>query len=287
MSKDQKLIEGKTPEQWEKIFASRHEATAFKDDYTPTPAVWLIEDLFQSGGKLNFVLGQEKAGKSRFIRWQVAHLLAEQEPFGLRTEAEVKKVLWCGSEEGYDAFYTNIHRYGEVIKADTRDWEQRLVHIASADMGLERRDSRLAFEYGVLKHNPQLIIMDSLRYLYNAEENGGPELTAMLNAFRRWTHKYKYDMITNHHTGKLRDEAIREQLSTWVRGHTSISAVIDCAVALERFGKVDENIGQKVKLYRFGRHAPDVEPWVLYDRGRRNKNQAAASDLGWELEKKG
>lgn len=287
MGKDQKLIDGKTVAQWEAVFAARHKATAFDPDYTPTPATWLIEDLFQSGGKLNFVLGQEKAGKSRFIRWQVAHLLAEQEPFGLRTEAEVKKVLWCGSEEGYDAFYTNIHRYGEVIKADTRDWEQRLVHIASADMGLERRDSRLAFEFGVLKHSPQLIIMDSLRYLHGADENGGPELTAMINAFRRWTNKYKYDMITNQHSGKLRDDAVREQLSTWVRGSSSIAAVIDCAVALERFDKVDENIGQKVKLYRFGRHAPDVKPWVLYDRGRKDKNQAAATDLGWELQKKG
>ena len=117
-------LDGKTPEQRYKEFKKEHEITPFKHDYEPPLPSWLIKGLFLTGGKLNFIVGESGAGKSRFLRWCFAHLLDGQNPLGLESTA-VKKIVWAGSEEHYDSFFINLRRYGQLINADMTDWDKK------------------------------------------------------------------------------------------------------------------------------------------------------------------
>jgi len=273
----------KTQADWYKEFKRKHNMTSFKASYIPTPDKWLIEDFFLTGGQLNYLVGEAKAGKSRLCRWLVASLLSDKKPFGLRSEAMIRKILWFGTEENYNRFFTNLIRYGKLIGADTSDWESRLIHIESAGMGLESFANRQALIATIRENDADLVILDSFRYFHNAEEKGGPQLSAILNSFRRWTTKYGFDMIILHHTGKISYDADRSKPYTWVRGNSEITAVMDCMVAIERCGGELENNGSKVNLWRFGRHGPGSGSWQIEDLGLEDKNQPAATDLGWRF----
>lgn len=276
-------IGGRTVEELYAAFKKRHTVTMFDPTYTAPPARWLVEGLFLHPGKILGILGESNAGKSRFLRWLIAHLLSGKRPFDLRSDADLRKILYCGSEEHYDDFFTNLCCYGDLIGADMEDWGERIVHMEGSGMALEILDNRRSLLATVAYHDAELVILDSLRYFHSTEEKGSPALTAMINDLRRWTNRYRFSLLPVHHTGKLSVESDRSKIYTWVRGDSHIAAAMDSIVALERFATKEKigNAGSKVKLYRFGRHAPTTKPWTVTDLGRSDEHQPQATDLGW------
>ena len=192
--------------------------------------------------------------------------------------------MWVLGEETVRNMQWRVTRYAELLGIDPEELKSQIIWVEGANMGLDRADKRNALLAAIMTIKPDLVILDPLRRLHSAGEQGSDQaMSAMLNAFREWTKKLGFDLLVIHHTGKLSIDANLDEISTWARGTSDLAAILDSAIFLHRYGKELPNAGSEVTLHRGGRHAPDKVLWYLADHGRADKDEPAKSDLGWSL----
>ncbi len=263
-------------------FKANHPISKYDSVKEWPPELWLVEDMFLGGGRVNFVLGKDKSGKSRFTLWLAAHMLAGMSPFGLRVDKIPKRIMWILGEEHQRTMTWRLTRYAELLGADPKPWHDKMLWVQGAGMALERQDRRYELEAAILAEDVDLLVIDPFTRVHNADENGGPAMKAILNTLRHWTQAHEWDILIQHHTGKVAFDADWTQIGTWTRGTSDIAAILDSAIMLQRFGDQDSNGGSDVNILRGGRHAPDDVKWSVKDLGRSDKDMPAQTDLGWE-----
>jgi len=210
-------------------------------------------------------------------------MLADLRPFGLRVDKPPKKILWVLGEESIRNSQWRLTRYAELLGVDPKDWIGRIAWMPGAGMSLERGDKRSGLVAAIVAEKADLVVIDPLRRVHNAAESQDRQFDTVLNAFREWTQQLDIDILVQHHTGKVGEDADWGQIATWARGTSDIAGILDSACYVQRYGPEDKDGGSRVKLLRGGRHAPDDKKWILYDMGREDKDRPSQTDKGWKM----
>lgn len=233
---------------------------------------WLVDKFWLQHG-INLVLGPEKTGKSRFIGWLLARMLAlpNGAPVLYDSNGEVfsahqgfRKILYLNAEEQAEDVMARVNAYARHLGWEPRDdWP---IHcVPAAGMQLQKASEREEFEKAFLvKQEYDVIILDPLRRVHAANENSNSDMAPLHNDIRRWSQSYKQSWTIVHHSPKFREDDDLERIATWCRGNTDLAGLADGATMIRSLGGTQTQQLRAVK--RMGRFAPQ-EDVVLLDSG--------------------
>lgn len=219
-------------------------------DAPSVPIHWLVPGFIMEG-KVNFMFGPEKAGKSRFLRWLLANGFLNREVYGLPHRSP-RRLLYLAGEEMPQDITSDLME--SVMAAGGRkdevDWGERITLVQAAGMRLDDPAQRAWIKSELIDGGYDMLIIDPLRRVHAARESDNDEMAHLSNAFRSWSNELGVTILVLHHTGKLDEEDDLERIATWSRGATDLASVLDWATFLMRSGE------RFVKVRRGGRAAP-------------------------------
>jgi RecA-family ATPase len=241
------------------------------------PVPWLVEGLWLKG-KINFILGPEKTGKSRLLAWLLAQAFGRPigSPMldgGLWKHYGLGNVLYLNAEETVEDVVPRIYGYADALGLTLPD-ELPLTLISETAVGLNLhvpRERQVFTERFVANDKYNTIIIDPLRQVHGAAENSNDEMAPLCEAFRGWTNHYGKSLLAAHHSGHWRDDADLSRIATWCRGATALPAIMDAATLIRTTTETQEYairevrrkgrmpMCQNLELYDFGEPAPDKQ----------------------------
>ena len=240
------------------------------------PVPWLIEGLWLKG-KINFILGPEKTGKSRLLAWILANCFAR--PPGSPTLDKMWRhnglgnVLYLNAEETIEDVVPRIYGYGDALGGGlVLPDELPLTVIAETAVGLNLhvpKERQVFEERFVASGKYNTIIIDPLRQVHGAKESSNDEMAPLCEALRGWTNRYGVSLVGVHHAGHWREDADLSRIATWCRGATALPAILDAATMIRTIVDTEEYsmrevrrkgrmpMLQNLEVYDFGEPAPD------------------------------
>jgi len=248
----------------------------------------MVEGLFMTGGKINFITGQSKSGKSRFMIWMLVHMMEgvpiwqdSHDPWRTR---QPNKIIWLLGEERQQDIERRIQRYADVMDFDWTLWPTEIIFIEATGLGLDRDDTQASLERMVREQRPDLIIGDPFRRLHDAAENSNDDMKGITTFMRIMANKYNIDWWMIHHTGMIYENQRFElaNINFWFRGATDVPSIVDGACFLWRNESVaGSNSAATVQLFRGGR----AGEWKvnIEDRGMIDIKRPLDTDRGWCL----
>lgn len=242
------------------------------------PVPWLIEGLWLRG-KINFILGPEKTGKSRLLAWILANCFAR--PPGQPMLANIWRhtglgnVLYLNAEETIEDVVPRIYGYGDnfgggLVLPD----KLPLTVIAETAVGLNLhipRERQVFEERFVASGKYQTIIIDPLRQVHGAKESSNDEMAPLCEALRAWTNQYGVSIVGAHHAGHWREDADLSRIATWCRGATALPAILDAATMIRTTLDTAEYSVREIR--RKGR-MPMLQNLNILDYGEPEKGKA-------------
>lgn len=229
----------------------------FSSDVVIKPIPWTIRGMWQLG-KINFMFGAEKAGKSRLLNWLLVNLFTQPNVFDLAIDHVPKRILYLAGEEPTEEINARMLRYAAFAGVAPRSFIPSISFIQASGMKLNFHSYRLWLEQLLLDGGYDMLVADPLRRLHDGDENDNSVMSAIFNDMRRWSNNYGITQVILHHTGKLSDDADLDRIATWSRGASDLAAILDTAAFVQRLS------AQRVKVLRAGRFAP-LPPLTLAD----------------------
>jgi RecA-family ATPase len=238
----------------------------------PKDIPWLVDGLILRGG-ITAVLGPEKTGKSRFLGWLLAQMLAE--PLGssvlhreggqpLAWHSGFRKVLYLNAEEQATDVMARVNAYARRLGLSPRD-DWPITCVSAAGMQLQRQVERNEFEKEFLANREfDVVIVDPLRRIHAGNENDNSQMAGLHNDLRRWSQQYNQTWTVVHHSPKFREDDDMERIATWSRGNTDLVTLLDGAIMLRTLGG-SQGMMRRV-LKRSGRFPPEAD-LTLHDHG--------------------
>jgi RecA-family ATPase len=224
------------------------------------PEIWLVDNLWLGGGKINGLFGPEKAGKSRFLCWALVNMIAGYPPLaGMNVDNPPQHVLYMRGEESEKQIVERIDHYGAMQGLSTMGWP--ITYMSAANFHMEWSGYTDPLLEIITRLGIDLVIMEPLRRLHGGAEGDNDEMSKIHNLWREWTDNHGINILFTHHTGKLSDGADMTRIATWSRGASDLAAILDSATFLHRHGQSMEGLGH-VRLLRAGRFAPLPERMI-------------------------
>lgn len=234
------------------------------------PVPWLIEGLWLKG-KINFILGPEKSGKSRLMAWILANCFGT--PPGtpvldgqLWKHNGLGNVLYLNAEETVEDVVPRIYGYADALGLVLPD-ELPLTVIAETAVGLNLhvpRERQVFEERFVKSKKYDTIYIDPLRQVHGAKESSNDEMAPLCEALRAWTNNYGVTLVGTHHAGHWREDADLSRIATWCRGATALPAILDAATMIRTLVDTEEYSVREIR--RKGR-MPILQTLELHDFG--------------------
>jgi RecA-family ATPase len=244
-------------------FAQRFPRVRHDPHAVPPPVPWLVDGLWLRG-KINALLGPEKAGKSRLIGHVLTHMLAHPAGGPVLWRADrggpccwhhgFTRVLYLNAEEREEDVQARVNETARHNGIEPRaDWP--IDYVNAAGMQLHRAEERAAFERTwLVKREYDLIVLDPLRRVHGGDENNNSAMAPFHNDLRRWSNLYNVALLIVHHTPKLREDDDMNRIATWSRGATDLPSLLDGATMLRHAGSAADH--QVRMLKRLGRFPP-------------------------------
>lgn len=249
------------------FFRDLHPMVGMDPDAPVIPIHWLVPGIMMEG-KINMMFGPEKSGKSRWLRWMLAHMFYGKQLYGNPTHL-TGRVLYLAGEEQPNEITAGIMRNVKLLGLDPKavDWQDKVTYVAAAGMRLDRHDQRNWIRHELETGPYDNLIIDPLRRVHAAHENDNDEMSLINNALREWSNSLGTTILIIHHTGKLREEDDDNRIATWSRGATDVASVLDWASYVTRLDQTT------VRIRRAGRASPrgdlsvldqgEGKPWIL------------------------
>lgn len=253
-------------------YQERYKRMTWDANAKPRPVPWLVDNLMLRSG-ITAVLGPEKSGKSRFLGWLLAHMLAQ--PRGgpvLYTSTGsiyaghtgIGKILYLNAEEQAVDVMARINAYARAQGYEPQD-DWPIVCVAASGMQLQRSNERAEFEREFLASREfDWVIADPLRRIHAGDENSNSSMAPLHNDIRRWTNQYQQRWTLVHHSPKFREDDDLERMATWSRGNTDLVTLLDGAIMMRSLGGNKQVQRRSVK--RMGRFPPQ-DDLLLLDAG--------------------
>lgn len=257
-----------------RAFAERYPLVDWDKDAKPKPLPWLVDGFWLKHG-ITAVLGPEKSGKSRFIGYLLARMLAAPEgsPVLMYNKGGIycghtgfRKVLYLNAEEETADVMARVNSYARNLGLEPRDdWPIKCVNAAGMQLqtALERREFEAEW---LVDREFDFVVLDPLRRVHGGNENDNSQMAPLHNDIRRWTQVFKITWLLVHHTGHLSDEDDLERIATWSRGNTDLPSLLDGATCLRTIGGAKVAGQQLRSCKRMGRFPP-LDDLVLVDSG--------------------
>lgn len=248
-------------------FAHRFPGMQHSASAVPAPVPWLVDGLWLKG-KLTALLAPEKTGKSRFIAFLLAQMLATpqggpvmltQGGYPFWQHHGFKKILYLNAEEREVDVQARINILARAQGLEPRD-DWPITYVNAAGMQLQKPDDRKAFEELYLApREHDVLIIDPLRRVHTGDENNNSAMAPLHNDLRRWSNHYDLTQIVVHHTPKLGEDADLNRLATWSRGATDFATLVDGANMLWTTAAASDHSVKMLK--RMGRFPmlPDLQ----------------------------
>lgn len=244
-------------------------------DMVPVPRVWHAPGLIMAG-KINGLFGAEKAGKSRFLRFLMAHVYSGSPVLGEPTLAFDKTLYLAGEEtdaEVVDDLRTTFTRVGLDYRAV--DWPETIHFVSASGMRLDQPQTRDWLQNLIVREGYKTLVIDPLRRVHGGRESDNDEMSRITNALRDWSNSAGLTIVLVHHTGKLGIDEDETRIATWSRGATDLPTILDWAVYMRRQVRRGQDL---VVIQRSGR-AKKWDPFTLVDLGE--------EPPGWAIHQEG
>jgi len=238
-------------------------------DYDPDmedePVRWLIDGIWQLG-KINGMAGFEKSGKSRLLCWLLAGMYAGKV---FSRAALPRKVGYLCGEETIPTANSRLKRYAKLLDVEAF---MDIKFMNAPAMGLESKQRRHELLKSLLEAKRDMLVIDPLRRVHNADEDKSTVMSPIYNDIRQWSNKYNMTIVLLHHTPKIDVLTDMTRIASWFRGSTDLAAILDTAQYVDRQSK------KRIQVLREGRFPP-MDPLSIEDLGGRDVND----DRGFRL----
>lgn len=231
-------------------FRQLHPFSPMDPSAPPTPVSWHVPGVLMRG-RINFMFGPEKAGKSRFLRYVLAHMMYDRPLWGSqRCSAPARTLYLAGEEQPNDltaGLMASVRAIGS--KPGELDWAKRFTIVQAAGMRLDKNDVRQWLKQEIVKGGYDCLMIDPLRRVHGGSESNNDEMAYVSNALRDWSNSLGLTILVIHHTGKLQEDTDLDRIANWSRGASDIASVLDWATFLTRSNG-------DITIRRDGRAAP-------------------------------
>ena len=245
-------------------FLERFPIRPYDHTILPKPKVWVIECLWLKS-RVNGFFGPEKAGKSRLMCWLLACLYSGK-PSGMtfQMREKPKRILYLAGEEDMEDIVGRMQSYLKYLKAPALE-DLPIDFMQAAGMGLESEQQRDDLEAIMISGKYDMLFIEPLRRVHNADENSNNDMARLMNRFRHWA-DIGITIVFCHHTGKA--DASRgvdmTRMANWGRGASDVATICDAGAYLQEIGKIGET--RTLKLMRDGRFRT-TEDMIIIDTG--------------------
>jgi archaellum biogenesis ATPase FlaH len=206
---------------------------------TPPEVPWLVEPLLVRG-YVTLLAGREGEGKSFLAQALSMAVASGGTVAGL--SARRGKVLVIDAENSQD----EIHRRLRGLGLSPEDAHNLAMYEA---VGLNLRRSLAELDRLLGVHRPDLLVLDSLRAIWQGDENSSAEVAPMLDGLRNLCHQHEFAALVLHHSPKN---------DSGFRGSTAIAAAAELWFLLGR-APDDPDRGRRFVECRKSRPAPEAE----------------------------
>lgn len=267
------------PDTWRTRLDEVFKVEPMDPDMVAEPKSWHVDGLLMEH-KITGIFGAEKAGKSRLLRWLLAHAYAQQPIFGHPTKTLGKTLYMLGEETAADVV-SGLRVSCELASLDYQDipWSDLIQFMPSSGMRLDQPQPRAWMADMLRDGKYQALVIDPLRRVHGGKETSNDDMALITNALRDWTNRLGLSVILIHHTGKISPDDDETRIATWSRGATDLPTILDWAFYVKRF-RGQTKASDQVIVQRTGRDAKrdplrlvdygDVAPgWTLAKAGMR------------------
>jgi len=229
------------------------------------PKSWHVDGLLMAG-KITGIFGAEKAGKSRLLRWLLAHAYGEMPIFGQPTKSLGKTLYLLGEETAADVVAgLRVTCQLADIDYDKVPWREAIHFMDASGMRLDQPQPRAWMADMLADNHFSALVIDPLRRVHGGKETSNDDMALISNALRDWTNRLALSVILIHHTGKIGPDDDETRIATWSRGATDLPAILDWAFYVKRF-RGQTQASDQVIIQRTGRDAKR-DPLRLIDYG--------------------
>lgn len=233
----------------------------YRPDSQLPPTHWWLKPWLMAG-KINFVFGPEKSGKSRLLAWLLASWFVKKSTLPAELYEGPKRIMYLAGEELPEEVEARLRQYIKLLGGDPAT-PLPIVFISASGMRLELPHYRHWLESKMHQHECDCLLIDPLRRVHQGDENSNNDMALLSNELRRWTNNNGWTAVIVHHTGKLNEFADPNRIATWSRGCTDLATVLDLAVFITPVGNPGAN-GRSLRVLRAGRFRP-VPPLLITD----------------------
>lgn len=222
---------------------------------------WLVPGLLMEG-KINMMFGPEKSGKSRFLRYMMAHMYYQEPLWGVPTRAPKRLLYLAGEEQPGDITGRLMDTVlGLGLTPDDIPWGERVTIVQAAGMRMDRQEQRAWLRQELEDGEYDALFLDPLRRVHGARESSNDDMAYICNALREWSNALNITILVIHHTGKINEEEDdMDRIATWSRGASDVASVLDWATFVTRRKQ------HEVNIRRAGRDSPRTK-LLVHDAG--------------------
>jgi len=218
---------------------------------------WFIKDILPNTG-ITFMGGKPGRGKS-ILAIHMAFHIAAGIPWLGKFQTKKAKVLYIDEDNSLHSLH---HHFGIIARGlkefTTEDIENFTV---VTDLGIkidDMNDTRI--EKLVVKHRPDLVILDSYVRFMNGDQNDNKEIARTYDVIKKIMAKYKCAFFSLHHVAKSNDQLLNVTSMEALRGGGDIAGQASGVLMMEKESPTDN-------VFHFGqgknRFAPSISPFKL------------------------
>ncbi|MDR1043738.1 MAG: AAA family ATPase [Candidatus Adiutrix sp.] len=210
---------------------------------------WLIDRSFRRG-QLGLICGPPGCGKGIFSLQLTAALAAGRPAFDFWEISRPRRTLYVSAEDDQEVLQ---HRIGQVLRGYPPDLRREMarrfhavpvrgrINLCEGERGGLIRPTA---HYEDLKNlltecRPELLILDTLARVFEADENDNPTVTAACGLLEEIIEEYGCNVILVHHSGKSSGDLAADQArlkaalsQTAIRGASALAGCVRWALLM-------------------------------------------------------
>ena len=191
---------------------------------------YIVDPLIINGGICQFQ-GESKGGKSCFAFYLALAIAHGDWIAGKFRVPKPRRVLFCTWEDGPIRIKRRANQYNPPMKlGDLPDNLVVYTHKEAPRMWVNNPDGAAFFDEIIEANQAEVVVIDTLSYLHNAEENKANEMKIVMEEIRRIAVNRNCAIVLIHHTRKSGSQGDQGSAQSRGRGSGAIVAAADTII---------------------------------------------------------
>jgi len=201
------------------------------DDLKNTKIEWLVENWIAKGD-ICCVAGKSSSYKSTFTMY-IAYCIVNNIPFLNKYNVNKSKVLYLNEENSNATLYSIINRIKKGLNIENQKSDSLFCSIIQ-NMSLDNEKIIAAIIKYVKDNNIEVIVLDSIRRFFSANENDATEVNRVFSILKKIRSETNTTIILLHHLKKPAMNNYNVDIRDMLRGSSDFVNSFDSILGLDR-----------------------------------------------------